>query len=613
MSMNIFEKINDLILEAKSNNKSGIPIHPEMETKEQGEMAAAEKILKLFQKLQFGSSDQETVNDNRPEIPDDMIDPKFKTPPQKNQDKEFKKNKLAGWDEESDEKIEKEVETNDNNESENDPFDDFDYQNNEFGDEEDDNEDDNGDDFDNSQDDDETSESEKLKNKIKDAIDQLNDDDDNNQSGNGGDEYDDDSGANWGDDDDDDGESGQQGGEGGESGQRGGQQGGQQGEQQGEQQGGQQGGEGGEDAGKKLSAKKQRLEDLKKSLDSNNIKDFNDTIEDIKTITDAPDEKDDGIQPGGKKKSPSDESVKDDMTKAGMDKKSIDKTLKEKNTDTSEHYNNEELEELKQQVSDELERNCKAKGGSALSKVIADTSSKRKIDSSDWKKLLKLFLKKKSLQRGNTSNRNNEITFGNKNSLWRGAVLPKDGVPSKGAIQSINCFIDFSGSVNDNLVYHFLGEVINLCVDLKYTNVNVYGFSNTLSLPRTITKSDLMKDTNTQEDGIRHAVSQTWDYIISQGIAGGGDNFIDISEQINEIKRKSRDKNAVCLIFGDGEWYSIDGLEHIYNKRYFKDICFLTYYIGKPNSIYKRTIETLINKFGVDDEHLIISKAESIK
>jgi hypothetical protein len=588
--MNIFEKINDLILEAKSNNKSGIPIHPEMETKEQGEMAAAEKILKLFQKLQFGSSGQETVNDGKPEIPDDMIDPKFKTPPQKNKDKEFKKNKLAGWDEESDEKIEKEVETDDNNnESENDPFDDFDYQNNEFGDEEDDNEDD----FDNSQDNDgtsgsqddnnEASESEKLKNKIKDAIDQLNSDDDDNQSGNGGDEYDDDSGANWDDDEDGDGEDGD-----GEDGD-------------------------GEDVGKKLSAKKQRLEDLKKSLDSNNIKDFNDTIEDIKTITDAPNENDDDIQPGGKKNTPSDESVKADMTKAGMDKKSIDKTLKEKNTDTSEHYNNEELEELKQQVSDELERNCKEKGGSALSKVIADTSAKRKIDSSDWKKLLKLFLKKKSLQRGKTSNRNDEITFGNKNSLWRGAVLPKDGVPSKGAIQSINCFIDFSGSVNDNLVYHFLGEVINLCVDLKYTNVNVYGFSDTLSLPRTITKSDLMKDTNTQEDGIRHAVSQTWDYIISQRIAGGGDNFRDISEQINEIKRKGRDKNAVCLIFGDGEWYSIDGLEYISNKRYFKDICFLTYYIGKPNSTYKRTIETLINKFGVDDEHLIMSKAESIK
>ena len=48
--MNIFEKFNMLLVESKAK-ESDIPIHPEMETKEQGEMAAAEKILKLFQKL----------------------------------------------------------------------------------------------------------------------------------------------------------------------------------------------------------------------------------------------------------------------------------------------------------------------------------------------------------------------------------------------------------------------------------------------------------------------------------------------------------------------------------------------------------------------------------
>ena len=59
--MNIFEQLNILLTESKDEPKvkeSDIPIHPEMETKEQGEMAAAEKILKLFQKLKmsFGSS-----------------------------------------------------------------------------------------------------------------------------------------------------------------------------------------------------------------------------------------------------------------------------------------------------------------------------------------------------------------------------------------------------------------------------------------------------------------------------------------------------------------------------------------------------------------------------
>ena len=52
--MNIFEQLDMLLTEAETSSKvkeSDIPIHPEMETKEQGEMAAAEKVLKLFQKL----------------------------------------------------------------------------------------------------------------------------------------------------------------------------------------------------------------------------------------------------------------------------------------------------------------------------------------------------------------------------------------------------------------------------------------------------------------------------------------------------------------------------------------------------------------------------------
>ena len=98
-----------LLTEAASSSKvkeSDIPIHPEMETKEQGEMAAAEKVLKLFQKLKMGSGGQDSVNDGRPEIPDDLIDPMLKEPP-KSKDKTFDKNKLAGWDEKTEEKVKK--------------------------------------------------------------------------------------------------------------------------------------------------------------------------------------------------------------------------------------------------------------------------------------------------------------------------------------------------------------------------------------------------------------------------------------------------------------------------------------------------------------------------
>ena len=107
--------------------ESDIPIHPEMETREQGEMAAAEKILKLFKniKASFGSSEEE-IKDSKPEIPDDIIDPMMKGAPKSSKDKSFEKNKLTGWDEESDEKIKKEVEIDSDN-KEDDEFDDFDY------------------------------------------------------------------------------------------------------------------------------------------------------------------------------------------------------------------------------------------------------------------------------------------------------------------------------------------------------------------------------------------------------------------------------------------------------------------------------------------------------
>ena len=127
--MNIFEQLNILLTESEDKSKvkeSDIPIHPEMETKEQGEMAAAEKILKLFQKLQFGSGDnKESIKDSRPEIPDDMIDPMMKEKPKSLKDKSFEKNKLAGWDEKSEEKIKKEVEVDNRKTDIDDDFDVF--------------------------------------------------------------------------------------------------------------------------------------------------------------------------------------------------------------------------------------------------------------------------------------------------------------------------------------------------------------------------------------------------------------------------------------------------------------------------------------------------------
>ena len=91
--MDIFKQLNMLLTESEGVSKakeSDIPIHPEMETKEQGEMSAAEKILKLFQKLKAGSGGgMEEVKDSKPEIPDDIIDPMMKESPKSSKDKSF--------------------------------------------------------------------------------------------------------------------------------------------------------------------------------------------------------------------------------------------------------------------------------------------------------------------------------------------------------------------------------------------------------------------------------------------------------------------------------------------------------------------------------------------
>jgi hypothetical protein len=600
--MNIFERLNTLLTESDEKSKvkeSDIPIHPEMETKEQGEMAAAEKILKLFQKLKTGSGGEEEVKDGRPEIPDDMIDPMLKERPKSSKEKTFEKNKLAGWDETSDEKIKKEVNVDDGGED--DEFDDFDYRKNPFGDE------DNEDEI--PEYDDDKTEDEKLKDSIDDAIDSL--DDSTDEYGDG--DEDDDSGADWGDDGDGGDDAGQQGGE------QDGQQGGQQGSKQSGQQGGEQNGESGEsrsgdsnDGGKSStkngakqdskSDKRRRLEELKKSLESDEMGDFHDTMEDIKNSTSAPDINE---LPGGQIETPSDDDFKEDMKKAGFDDKTIEGMTKKKNIDGNEDYSESEMDELRKDVVNGLEDACKKKGGSALASTIVKNALKRKLNNDEWKEMLKLFLKAKSIGAGSMSTSNKGIKWGHKNHLWREAVLPTDG-PSKGTIQTIYCFVDFSGSVNQDLVYTFLGKVVDMCTELKYTKVNVYGFGERLSEPRVIDKRAL-------KDGADVALSQTWDFISSQNPGPSTENFQVVAEEINKIKRKERD--AVFLIFGDGYWQDrIVGPKslkyNIMNEKYLNDICILAYYTYDGDKIFAGIMNEIREIVGI--KHIITTKASSI-
>ena len=600
--MNIFEKLNILLTESKGGSKvkeSDIPIHPEMETREQGEISAAEKILKLFQKLSMGSGEKEEIKDGKPEIPDDIIDPMLKERPKSSKEKTFEKNKLAGWDETSDEKIKKEVDVNDDAD-EDDEFDDFDYRKNPFGDE--DNEDEMPE-----YDDDDRTEDEKLKDSIDDAIDSLDDSADEY----GDEDEDDDSGADWGDDEYGDGDEEQGGEQGGESGQ--------QGSKQSRQQGGKQDGDGGEnqsgdsnDSGRSStksgakqdskSDKKRRLEELKKSLESDDMDDFNDTMEEIKNSTSTPNVNE---TPGGQIETPTDEDFRKDMEKAGFDEKTIEEMTKKKNIDGNEDYSEEEMDELRKDVVNGLEDACKKKGGSALASTIVKNALKRKLNNDEWKEMLKVFLKAKSIGAGSMSTANKGIKWGHKNHLWRDAVLPTDG-PSKGTIQTIYCFVDFSGSVNQDLVYTFLGKVVDMCTELKYTKVNVYGFGERLSEPKVLDKRAL-------KDGADVALSQTWDFISSQNPGPSTENFQVVAEEINKIKRKERD--SVFLIFGDGYWedrmVGPKSLKYdIMNEKYLNDICILAYYTFDGDRNFAGVINEIREIVGI--KHIITTKASSI-
>ena len=601
--MDIFEQLNMLLVELEEKSKpkvkeSDIPIHPEMETKEQGEMAAAEKILKLFQKLKAGGGSTETVKDSRPEIPDDMIDPMMKEAPTSIKDKTFEKNKLAGWDERSEEKVEKEVDVDDRKSDVEDNFDDFDYHKNSFGDEEDDE----------MPKTDDRTEEEKLKDSIDDAIDSLSDD------GGSGDDDGDDSGANWGDDEEggtgengNEREGGTSGGTGENGNEREGGTPGKDGENGNEREGGTPGGMHGQ-GGKRetMSEKQKRLEDLKKSLESDDMETFSDKIDDIKNTTDTPESE---SIPGGQIDKPSDETFKDEMKKAGFDDESIEKMTQEKNVNGSEDYSDKEMDKLRKQVVDGLENACKRKGGSALASTIVKNAMKKKIDDDEWDNMLEIFLNAKSIAKGSMSSRDNSgIGWGHKNHLWRKAVLPKS-VPGKGTIQTIYCFVDFSGSVERNLVFTFLGKVINLCIELNYTEIYVYGFGERLTEPIILNEDSL-------EVGEEVALDDMWVKISKQNPGSATENFSAVTKEINKIKDDESD--AVFLIFGDALWQDRtvgpQCLKYeIINKDYLDDICVLTYYTSEKDwyyPIYLGTLNVLKELVGI--KHIIKSKASSI-
>ncbi len=564
----IFEQL-DAILKSINENKNQEetveiklpPINPDMETADQGVDAALQKIAMYFYKLTIGGGDGKMQINDSIDLPDDFLDPILKGKLDKFKDKTFDKNKVV-WDKEELEKLKKEIEVEDEGGSESDDFDDFDYRDNEFGDD-DTNMDDLENNSDGSGDSGSQSEQDRLKDAINDAIDKLRSDRGMGDSGNQ---------------------------------QQGGQP--QSGSQKGNQDGS--GGTSVTSSNGNGTERDKMLNDLKDAIEKGDSEGAEGISEKIKEGDDGS-----GKLAGESIGKVSDEALKDDMQKAGLSEKDINEMGEMKDEDGLDGIDKEDIKDLKREVIKGLEKKCAKKGGSALAKTIVRNALKAKIDDCEWRQMLKLFLKSKSVKNGKMAETENDIKYGHKNHLWRGAVLPTT-TAGQGQIQNIYCIVDFSGSVNQDLVFTFLGKVIDLCAELNYTNVVVYGLGNVkITLPKEITARML------KTKGKDVVLSQTWDFIQQQNPGGGGTNFALAVPEILEIRKKQRD--AVFLVFGDAYWDASETLplRDELGERICDRICMLLYY--DPNRIKEFARYVAILKEMVELKNIITTKASSIK
>lgn len=572
--MNIFEQLDEILKSINENNNQDDtvtiklpPINPDMETADQGMEKALEKIAMYFYKLSMeGGGSGPQVDDNI-DLPDDFIDPILKGKMDNFKDKTFQKNKVA-WDKEDLEKLKKEIEVDVSGESDDD-FDDFDYRDNDFGDNDVDTSElesnsDGGGSSSSSQ-----SEKEKLQDAINDAINKLKSDRGMNNQ---------DSGS-----------------------QQGGQQSGQQGSQQGSQQSGDSYGNNGETSGSGFGTERDKmLSDLQDAIGRGDNSAVEKLSEKIKEGDDGS-----GKLAGEHIDNVSDKSLNDDMKKAGVKDGDIKEMNKMKEDDGLDDINEDDIRDMKREIIKGLNKKCEKKGGSALAQTIVRNALKVKIEDEEWRKLLKLFLKSKSVKNGSMSEVENDFKYGHKNHLWRKAVLPTTTV-GQGQIQNIYCIVDFSGSVNKDLVFTFLGKVIDLCAELNYTNVVVYGLGdNKITLPKEITGRML------KTKGKDVVLSQTWDFIQGQDPGIGGTNFALATPEILQIRKKQRD--AVYLVFGDAKWglSETSPLRDDLGERLCDRICMLLYYEPDKISEFAQNVAMLKELVGI--KNIITTKASSIK
>lgn len=369
--------------------------------------------------------------------------------------------------------------------------------------------------------------------------------------------------------------------------------------------------------GSSSKSEKSTLDKMKESFgDKEDGKSSTEKAEDLsKEINDATSEDHSGsgeLAGESLDSTPDDKSFEDDMKKGGFDDKDIDKMKKSKDTDTSSEIDEDRVAK---EAMEEMDKKAKERGEStsSLSRSIMKHVLKGKVTNMEWKEMVGVFLKSKSKTGGGSFSKGRRTTWGDKKHLWRDAIMPTSK-PEKGDLDEINCFIDFSGSVSQPLVFSFLQRVLSLCSKLSFGTVKVYGFGERLSKPFEIKKRDLKGGEEEQEKYLK----EMWSFIDSQALGGSIENFEAVAQEILVLKRKRHD--APIMIFGDGLW----GVSYPNPKppaylkdlckRYLGDILALVYYENDENYLdYLIRPEIAYLRDIVGLKHVVTTKIEELK
>lgn len=276
----------------------------------------------------------------------------------------------------------------------------------------------------------------------------------------------------------------------------------------------------------------------------------------------------------------------------------------------------EEYDRLRKEAMEELNKKCK--GHSKLATSILYHSLKTpKLDKGDWDKIIEKVMRKRSKNSSDkvSTSKVKKIIVGDKKHLWRDVRLGYKTIKRGDDKQSIYCFIDYSATVRyeKGLIVTFLGKILEMTQKLKYTDLHLYTFADSLSVPRIINEEMISKE------GYETVLADTIKFFeLPENYVGGAiEDFSLVGYEINRIKKN--DRNAIIFIFGDGIWtfYGNWNPPTKLNEicpRWIKDIIAFVFYKNensfKINKVGKE-ISQLKDVVGIQD--VIVTKASEMK